>query len=501
MKFPRIKLTEHLTRSEQESLNLFKNLTSSKDVANFLEVPHGQLLYLLYSNNSSYKTKFIQKKNGGQRELAIPSWSIKVLQNKIKPFIEGAYRIKKPAHGFIKGKSILTNAKAHLKAKLILNIDLEDFYGSITFARVRGLLMSSSFNMGPDAATMVSQLLTYNKKLPQGASTSPVISNLISSKLDKELIQLAKKYHLNYTRYADDITLSTTKNELHKNIATFVTNPITERPNLSEELVAIINRNGFRVNQDKTRIQIKSVRQEVTGLTINEFPNVKRKFVRQIRSMIHSYKNLGAIEAEKLHFGKYNTKFTPKKFTGKVFANVIIGKLAFLKMIRGKNDAILSNLANKLDETDIELPKFLKEVLQMINEFDIFIGHASEDKIEIAEPIYKELTSKGLKAFIDSEEIKWGESLTAKINHALASSKFFLAILSENSIEKNWPLKEINSALAREINGKQVFLPLIVGNSEVVLNKLPLLHDKLYLKWNGNANEVYEKFKDINTLK
>ena len=113
-----------------------------------------------------------------------------------------------PVHGFVKNKSVLSNAKQHLKKKYILNLDLKNFYGSINFGRVRGLFMSKPFNMGDRAATIIAQICCDNDSLPQGACTSPIISNFIMSRLDKELIQFAKNTHTTYTRYADDMLIS-----------------------------------------------------------------------------------------------------------------------------------------------------------------------------------------------------------------------------------------------------------------------------------------------------
>ena len=128
--------------------------------------------------------------------------------------------------------------------------------------------------------------------------------------------------------------------------------------------------------------------------------------------------------------------------------------------------------------------------------FDIFIGHASEDKAEIAVPIFEECKKQGLNAFIDKEYMKWGDSLTAKINNALGKSKYFLAIMSEHSVGKPWPEKELNSAISLEIAGEQKVLPLIVGDHKVILKKFPLLHDKFHVAWNNNPEEIVAKLKD-----
>lgn len=120
--------------------------------------------------------------------------------------------------------------------------------------------------------------------------------------------------------------------------------------------------------------------------------------------------------------------------------------------------------------------------------YDVFISHASEDKDDIARPIYEACKSRGIVAFLDEEEIQWGDSLTEVLNHALGKSKFFLAILSEHSIGKKWPRREINTALARQIEGNQKFLPLLVG--EPNMESHGLTSDLLYISWDGNPENV-----------
>jgi len=127
--------------------------------------------------------------------------------------------------------------------------------------------------------------------------------------------------------------------------------------------------------------------------------------------------------------------------------------------------------------------------------YDVFISHASEDKEDIARPIYDACESLGITAFLDEKEIDWGDSLTEVLNHALGKSKFFLAILSDNSIDKKWPRREINTALARQIEGHQKFLPLLVG--EPNMDSLGLTSDLFHIDWKSNPEVVAEKIKAL----
>lgn len=500
------KLKATLINDEKDALELFSKLNFGRDVANFLEIPYGQLLYLLYKQpeKNKYSSFSIPKKTKGHRTISKPSKGIDILQKKLKPYLDAYYRVKAPVHGFVKGKSVVSNASNHLKSRHILNLDLSDFYGSINYGRVRGLFLAKPFSFGEKAASVLAQLLCYQNKLPQGACTSPVISNFVASNLDKKLVLLAKRYHCTYTRYSDDITISCNKKNFPNSLASYEgNNPITGEIIIGKLLEDIIDSAGFKINYDKVRLQIPSVRQEVTGITVNEFPNVKRSYIRNIRAMLNDWKSNGAIEAEKNYIKKHPEKhinISDDKLDGSYFCKVFYGKLSFLKMVRNfkeKNDSVVTNFALKAGELDPYPPKYIKEIMKMSKLFDVFIGHASEDKDLIAKPIYDACESKGIAAFIDVIHIDWGDSLTEKINHALGKSKYFLAIMSEKSIEKSWPKKELNSAIAREISGEQKVLPLIVGNSKSILNKFPLLADKLYIEWDGNAENIADKIIEL----
>lgn len=183
----------------------------------------------------------------------------------------------KTAHAFIKGRGIITNAKIHRKKRFIINLDLENFFGSIHFGRVKGFFQKNKyFNMLPEIATIIAQLTCYKGCLPQGAPSSPIISNLICQILDLRLRKIAKKYRLDYTRYADDLTFSTN--------ADF----ISVEKDFFSEIKVEIERAGFHMNDRKTRIQDYHHRQNVTGLVVNEKLNVNSDYCRQTRAMAHN---------------------------------------------------------------------------------------------------------------------------------------------------------------------------------------------------------------------
>lgn len=467
------------------------------DIAEVLELNKGQLLHLLYKYPlaKKYRVFDVKKKNGGVRKIKAAKGGLKVIQDKLYPLIYDLYRPKAAVHGFLKGKSIVTNAKCHKRKKYVFNIDLDDFYGTINFGRVRGLFMAWPFNMAAPAASVMAQICTIDNSLPQGASTSPIISNFIASGLDKKLVNLAKKHKLTYTRYADDITFSTSQTKFPKEIAYYDdVNPVTSNVFVGNELENVITSSGFKINSKKTRIQIKPIRQSVTGITVNEFPNVSRKYIRNIRAFIHAWKKYGAEKVEQYYREKYAKNVYRFDNSKLYFKESLYGKLEFLKMVRGI-DPMYVNFCLKLAEIDTDPPQIIRDMKMMHKEYDVFISHASEDKDDVARPISEACKALGLVPFFDEAEIKWGDSLVEVINHALGKSSFFLAILSSNSIDKPWPKQEVNAAFTRKINGKQVFLPLMVGES--VSEQFPIASDILYIKWNDNADEIAQKIFEL----
>ena len=170
--------------------------------------------------------------------------------------------------------------------------------------------------------------------LPQGAPTSPIVSNMICLKLDISLLQIAKKYHVTYTRYADDITFSCNRKTLMENIIPLITDAI--------------NDNGFDVNIDKTRTSYKYNSQKITGLKVNEFLNVDRKYIRQLNSQLYAWDKHGYDNAQDHFSSKYDVKHRGSK-KGSEFLNVLYGRLTFLKYIRGAENEIFIKLAKKFN--------------------------------------------------------------------------------------------------------------------------------------------------------
>lgn len=265
----------------------------SRDMLAFaLGVPIKQLTGLLYGVKieNCYTTFTISKKNGSERTISAPKKSLKYVQRKLarlllkryEEFLAKKNTENRISHAFFKGKSIKTNAFPHRNKRYVLNVDLQDFFGSIHFGRVYGFFKNNDFFKLPDVATVIAQLTCYEGVLPQGAPTSPIISNLICQILDYKIIELCHEYHLTYTRYADDLTFSTNEKNFDNNYQDFL-----------DKLDKLVTRSGFRINAEKTHFQEYNGRQTVTGLSVNKKLNVKKDFYKKTRSMAHSLYKTG----------------------------------------------------------------------------------------------------------------------------------------------------------------------------------------------------------------
>jgi retron-type reverse transcriptase len=218
---------------------------------------------------NEYSEFEIPKKAGGIRKLSAPSERLKFVQGAINDRILIRKPLHRSCHGFRRKKSIITNAKPHTGKDVLINIDLKDFFPSISGGRVYGIFVSLGFDN--QVARFLTRITTYKNFLPQGAPTSPALANLVCRRLDSRLAGLSKKLKARYTRYADDITFSGKENI------------ITAIPLIRQ----IIKDEGFMVAEKKARIIRKGNRQEVTGLTVNQKVSVPRHLRRRIRAIIH----------------------------------------------------------------------------------------------------------------------------------------------------------------------------------------------------------------------
>lgn len=277
-------------------LQNLRSASSLNDLAHLLGYKPSMLAYIVYKipPEEKYSQFSISKSSGGERVIHAPTPRLKLLQQSLANLLQEClneiersndYKAS-PSHGFKPKKSTITNAKHHRNKRYVLNFDLRDFFPSINFGRVRGFFIKNNkFLLEEKVATIIAQIACHNSSLPQGSPSSPVISNLIGHILDVRLIQLARKNKCYYTRYADDISLSTNEKVFPPRVAI---HDAKGNWTLSPTVEKIVERSGFEINHSKTRLQLDFSRQEVTGLVTNKIINTPCEYRKLARAMVRS---------------------------------------------------------------------------------------------------------------------------------------------------------------------------------------------------------------------
>ncbi|SFN74676.1 RNA-directed DNA polymerase [Bradyrhizobium sp. Rc3b] len=283
------------------SLHALRAATTRNDLAVLLGYKPSALSFIVYLTppTAKYTTFDIAKKGGGTRRIDAPTPRLKGLQKRLADLLyeclreieESEPRKNKLSHAYRKQFSIITNAKSHKSRRYVLNLDLEGFFPSLNFGRVRGFFLTNNhFKLARPIATLIAQIACNNGTLPQGSPCSPIISELLTHFLDMRLVRLAGRNKCSYTRYADDITFSTNQKEFPEALAVAV----AEGWSLGDELRSRIEDAGFSINESKTRMQVRGSCQTVTGLTVNEKVNVPQRYYKLARAMTHSLLSTGS---------------------------------------------------------------------------------------------------------------------------------------------------------------------------------------------------------------
>lgn len=327
-----------LTRNETELRDLFWRLQTPRDVADLLEISYSVLVFNVFKlpADRKYTIFHVPKKHGGFREIRAPISNIKIIQQKLNSVFQSTFRVKSCVHGFADGRSIVSNAERHANKRYVLNVDLKDFFPSINFARVFGMFKAYPYHFPHKVAMVLARICCDEFEFPQGAPTSPVVSNMICAKMDSQLKHLAQVLKCWYSRYGDDLTFSTSKESFPVELAT--SGPTGTR--VGARLEALIKANHFEVNDKKVRLQEFTERQEVTGLVVNKRPNVQRAYRQQIRAMLHAWQKYGLVSAQENHLTRFRHKHRAPFKTEPRFENVVRGKIEFLGMVRGHQDSI-----------------------------------------------------------------------------------------------------------------------------------------------------------------
>ena len=248
---------------------------------------------------SHYVAFAIPKRNGGERIIHAPKKRLKRVLRQVHALLVSKLPVHGAAHGFVKGRSVKTNAEPHVGRAVVVKLDLKDFFPTVTFARVRGLLICLGYGY-PVAATLAA-LMTESERqrvelegkvfhVPvgprvcvQGAPTSPGLCNAVVQKMDARLTGLAKKHGFTYSRYADDLAFSG--------------DDPAQVQLLISRATRIVTTEGFVVNGEKTRVMRKGNQQRIAGVTVNQVLGLSRQQRRKWRAEAHREKTKGATSA------------------------------------------------------------------------------------------------------------------------------------------------------------------------------------------------------------
>jgi len=280
-----------------------------KGLAEAMNVPLNELRFLAFdravSHISHYQRFKVAKKTGGFREISAPAPRLKKAQHWILDHILYKLQLHDAAHGFVPQRSILSNALPHVGAQVVINMDVKDFFPSVSYRRVKGVFRTLGYS--EQLATILGLICTEpqsdevtldgqryfvakgDRRLPQGAPTSPAITNILCWGLDRRFEGMAKALGWTYTRYADDLTFSKKASDAR------------DVNRVLWQARQIVENEGFVLHPDKIKVMRKGARQEVTGVVVNEKPNVSRAKLKQFRAVLHRIETQGVSAAD---FGK-----------------------------------------------------------------------------------------------------------------------------------------------------------------------------------------------------
>ena len=288
----------NIERLKEQSLPVY---ASVKELASAMKITVNELRFLAFSRKNSkvshYKRFKVAKKSGGYRLISAPMPRLKKAQHFILENILNKVVVHDKAHGCVIGKSIVSNAKPHVNKGVVINQDLQNFFPSITYKRIKGVFKSLGYS---EQLAVIFSLICSESKitdisllgenyfaqrgerfLPQGSPCSPAITNILCKRMDYRLEGLATKYGFTYSRYVDDITFSGNQEQFKA---------ITAILKYSGK---IIRQENFTLHPDKLRIMKRNQRQEVTGIVVNEKVNIEKKSLKRFRALLHQIEKEG----------------------------------------------------------------------------------------------------------------------------------------------------------------------------------------------------------------
>lgn len=333
----------------------------------YLGLGSKELKRIWWYRSRMYHRFSIAKGSGKLRYIHAPDRRLKMLQRKLAPLLDRLYRVRNPVHGFVSARSVKTNALAHGQRRFVVNLDLKDFFSTITENRVVGLLRS--LGIKDDVASVVARLCCNDGHLPQGAPTSPVLSNMICYRLDTDLLKIAKSARAIYTRYADDITFSTYQPPGPLFEGSLPTTGRFPPEMLAAALKGAFLVNGFAVHLGKAHYADRHARRIVTGVKINAGLNVDRRYVRGIRAILHSIEVGGLASAQ----GRY----ADKGGTGSIESH-LRGKMSYLAHLKGQNDPVVRALVHRFNGSFAARPIKLTPTVEEMRDRSVWVIDGDE---------------------------------------------------------------------------------------------------------------------------
>lgn len=312
----------------------FLSLKSSRDLALLLKTEPQQLTLL--AHQPQYRSFTVPKRGGGLRPIDAPVAYLKKIQSRLNAFLQSVYYFHKTpaAYGYIQSsiheidaRNIVTNARKHVGCSYLLNLDLKDFFPSIRFEQVLSVFQSEPFLFRENLAELLACLTTFQGALPVGAPTSPVLSNFVARSLDLQLQELSETKDWVYTRYVDDLSISTTDVFYAEDLA---------------NIQALIEEEGFVINMAKAKLFGPDHEKTVTGIRLDQKKiTLADGFFTAVAGEIDQLKNI--IQVQHIH-GELQTRWVEH------FKQQIKGKLSFISFVLGKQSKRYQTLKDRYYE-------------------------------------------------------------------------------------------------------------------------------------------------------
>ena len=313
-----------------------KPIMHEKQIAELLNFSFREL-YETLQNEERYYEFTIGKKRTGKRIIYAPTEQLKAIQQQLLRVLEVNYPVHRQAHGFIKGKDFVTNAALHVGKNFVFTFDIQNFFPSIKRSVVKDYFRTN-LNLTNHTSNVLTDIVCHPSGfLPQGAPTSPIITNLILYRFDQRMEALAKKYRCTYSRYADDITFSTNAAEFPRAIA----KPTVDgKWQVNDTIVAGLKVYGLHIHPQKVHMQKPACKKVVTGVVVNEKLNVNRSYIKQIRAAIYNLQTKKHYKQEVCKvIGKHERHwhFVERKHVLQAI-RVLRGQIEHIGNVRGKQD-------------------------------------------------------------------------------------------------------------------------------------------------------------------